>query len=412
MNGSLNNRFSRALEGPIEATLELKDNLSQFLPTVIKTNLMIVLALVAFWLIFLIENLFLIMEIVQLYRSGHVPMELELWVFFGVKGIFLLIFALTLAVLLFLTQTLRFIGKISGKYRIIESMTEQEVDEERQEHGVLQGMSKYNGDPIKAILDLLDDVDVQMPQLIRMYRVSIILLACLPVIMGFSLFYTFMYGDLLGFSVPWYLKTLGIINIILKFIFILLCLFSIYFSYLCMHFFLLFQKRRMVIDDVRFDMDLRVPKGKTEVERFVLYLSRTEPLLVKSRGVEPLEKGVQVGKTKLDGMLRAKVRGLSRLYTLGEREAAVFIKVIDRRLKKEDVKNFGESVREYVKANKVYPLRIAIILKGSAKDLDDDVYSYVLENPSFRLNLERHYVQLVSEEEGQYSFIPNIGSPP
>ncbi len=407
MTRSVHRYFSRALEGPIEATLELKDSLSEFLPKLIWTHILMLLALVLFWIIFLIENIFLIAEVYLLYTSRIIPWDLELWVFFGMKGLFLLFFTISLALILFLGQALRFVGAISGKYRIIESVSEIELNGAETTAEVKE-LARFSGDPIKAIMELLDDVNTNVPQLIRMYKVSIFLLACLPVFIGFSLFYTLLYGNLLGFATPSLLGVPGVINVVLKFIFIILGIAGVVFSFRARDYFLFFQRRRAVINDVRFEPDLDVPKGRNEVERFFTYLKATEPWLKKSKHIGSLERGAR----GFDGLFKAKVARRSSVYSRGGTDAAVFIKVYNRRIDIDIVKNYAVSVEEYVRTNKVYPLRMAIILKGPASSLDDDVYNYVLENPAFDLGLEEHYVQLVSEEDGVYSFIPNIGSPP
>lgn len=413
MSKPLKTYFSRALEGPMEATFELKDELRAFLPTAIKTHLFIMISLVLLWLIFLIENIFGMIEIVLLAYQLHLPVELELWVFFGVKLAFLFLFAISLTVLLFVIQSLRFIGRFSGKYRIIESLSEQDVGGDLPRELDKKEINMFQGDPISVILEMLDNINAQLPQFVKMFRLVIILFACLPVLIGFSLFYTFLYGNLVGFSTAWYLDILGFANILLKMLFILLSIVAIYFSYGSLRFFLLLQKRRMVIDNIRFDLDNKVPGGKDTIERFVTYLKATEPLLKKSEDIKPLERGVSTANLKLDGLLTARVKGLSRIYTNGGHTACVYVKVYNRRLKISDINEFGESVNTHVLENKVYPLRMALLLRGPAADLDDEVYRYVLENPAFVLGWEEHYVQLVSEEDGRfYSFIPNIGSPP
>jgi hypothetical protein len=85
---------------------------------------------------------------------------------------------------------------------------------------------------------------------------------------------------------------------------------------------------------------------------------------------------------------------------------AVFIRVYKDDITLDSLSELREAVLDVCEKDDAFPLRV-IVLQMEVKELHDDVYEYVLENPILWKNTLTH-IQIVAEDGEIYSFIPMI----
>lgn len=403
--------FDRAIEGPLDATFELNDRLSAFLPKMKRANATVLACVVLFWLIFVIDLVFMVFEGYFLFEIRKIPLDLDILIYIMGKAVLVLFFAVSLAVLLFLFQIWWFDKTFSRRYSYVSRLLGNGKGVETGSGGD----KEVRRNPAKAVLDLVEHVTHQLPHILRMLKTTIALIGLLCLFQVLSMLFTWQYGYLAGFDTPGYLVWLEYVHMALKAGFMLLALPTVYLLAVTHKFFLTFLQRHRVIDNVKYEMDLKVPSGKDEVERLVRHLKENDHLLREVRGLGKTKRGFDIGTAgkpyKVDGFLVGETPWFLRPFTGRASKAAVFIKVASKKVTKKEIDEYSEAVRAYVQASGTYPLRTALVLRNGAQDITEEVYQYVLEGPRFELLDERHYVQLIVEDEGAYSFIPNIGSP-
>lgn len=396
-------RHSRALEGPVEATYELEEKFRNFLPDLRIAHIIIVIFLGLFWLILLAELVFVAFEVYNLFLEGRIIIDLEMIIFILFKLGYVFIFALTVTQLLLITQTWSFIRTLISRYDSLDFMTDSESM-------VLSKRSlKPKEDPFELIKAPLKGINDHIPLLLKMFRTCQVLYIIMAAVTSLSLLATLAFGFLAGFETPFNLSVFGVMTVVLKLNFVGGAVMASVLAGRVFRFFNYFKLRSQIIDQVRDEGGQKVPKGKTPEDRFIKYLFRKEAVLA---GQRELATEVIPGRDKSIGrILESPLKEHPESIPDENTTCSIFIKTVNRPLKINHLKDYVEETENFVRTKNSYPLRIAIILTGKAENLSDEVYEHVTTTPAFVLNDEEHFVQLVSEDEGYYSFIPFIAQP-
>jgi hypothetical protein len=85
---------------------------------------------------------------------------------------------------------------------------------------------------------------------------------------------------------------------------------------------------------------------------------------------------------------------------------AVLIRIFSDDITIEDLTALREAAADVCAREGIFALRI-IALQEKIRELADDVYEYVLDNPLVIRNLMTH-IEVISEDNDVYSFIPMI----
>jgi hypothetical protein len=402
---------SRAVEEPLEATIELGENIQE-VSSRLERPLRLGLSGNIVFIILLLPSIFSIISLIfrgilgdEELTTGSILYSLVI----GVIIIFLI--AITITSILYLVQIYKFNRCNLQSCCAVNNLTIAKLEDEQKsrsgEEKTKKG-GKHLKNPIFAVLDLEEETMHVIPQIVKMlwfctYFISVVVLFSIS-----TLIMKLTFNLNLLFSVSIWELIFGIITTIL-FIPALILLVRLESDFRYIH------TRHNIIDSIRFDKDIHVPQGENQLQRLLNYLTENDPYIKSSKlaNKETFKEDVMIKGSSghehrfdayFSGVNILKEKSVSLGMPMGK--FAVFIKVFKDDIVLKDIKKLSETVKDVCIKEDIFPLRI-IALQWTVKELPDDVYEYVLENPILMKNTLTH-IEIVAEDGEVYSFIPMI----
>lgn len=258
--------------------------------------------------------------------------------------------------------------------------------------------------PISAIFELSEDVVKQAPAIKSLGRYATAFIGIWLFIDLILILATLAAGQLFLFIITTALFIIGIVSIIL------MRRINRFFKY--------YVARHRSIKAVR-EMDPMVyaPKGNNAPERFVGYL-RTHSEEMKGQRVEISMPGILPGRHgrdyKFDIYIKEQPGFLWRAFGFGRHGFSIFVKHFPQKPTGKQIQSFKEAVEDVTARTKIPPSRIVALWERREGDvLDDNVYQYIMKRPVKSKHRFRKLVcnlELVSETDGSYDFIPHMSN--
>jgi hypothetical protein len=400
---------SRAVEEPIEATFELGEDISKHSA---KLRRPVGLGIIGnfFTLLLVLPSLYFLILLIADIRYGRV--ELTLMRLFGIS-VFAIIFIILIAVvatsLIYLIQINKFYVHLMQRYSMINDLRNRSTENApKVKSGLTKTTGKHVKNPILATLDLVEESMHELPQIVKLLRFCIYFISIIfgfffiiiltKLAVGFEPFLNVTYYDLIFLT-----------SSIVIFIPTLIFLFE------AENLFMYLQARHEIIDSIRFESQINIPTGKTQVDRLAKYLSDNDPFIRSSirAGIGEFQKNITLKTSSgADNNFDLyfsddnKLRQRSLRLGIPSGKFSVFVKIFKNEITKKDLQELRDVVVDICNRQQSFPLRI-IALQWNISELVDDVYDYVLENP-IKIKRAITHLQIVAEDAELYSFIPMI----
>lgn len=391
----------------MEATVRLGDDIKTISK---RADLPIKLGMLAFvvLLILIIPSIYQIISYIWRGLLGDVELTTGLLLNVLVAfSIIIILIAIIITSLLYLSQINKFNSHNLQRGSTVTDITSAKIsDKSRSLKSKKPG--KHLANPIFALMDLEEEGMHVLPQIVKMLRFCVFFIGITLIILllTYMLHIGIDYNLLFSFD----LIQMGIGIIVIGTFLIVLKLFmdtETDFRYI--------HTRHSIIDSVRFQTDIRVPKGENQLSRLITYLIDNDPYI---RSAVVADKKEFSENVKLKGM-SGKEHGFDA-YLLGTNilkdksvalgmpmgKFGVFIKVFRDEITLPELKMLRDSALDACRKENMFPLRI-IALLWRLSDIPDDVYEYVLENAIKMKNTLTH-LEIVAEDGEVYSFIPMI----
>lgn len=398
---------SRAVEEPLEATVELGENIKDISK---KVELPIKLGILGFIILFLllIPSIYHIISFIRNGLLGDTEFTQELLLNALIAGLIIIfLFAIIITSLLYLTQINKFNSLNLQRCCTVNDLTSASISDEIKSIKIKKSGKHYTN-PIFALMDLEEESMHVLPQIVKMLRFCVFFIGISLVILISTYVLKFGIEYNLFFSMDPVRLGLGIV-VIVKFLIVLVLLLGAETGFRYIY------TRHNIIDSVRFEKDIRVPEGENPLARLITYLKNYDPYIRSSAMADKIDfsKGVKLkglsGKEYVfdayfTGMNILKEKSVSLGMPMGK--FAVFIKVFKDDITLIDLKNLRESAIDICNKENAFPLRI-ISLQWVIRDLSEEAYEYVLDNPISTKNTLTH-IEVIAEDGRVYSFIPII----
>jgi hypothetical protein len=399
--------LSRAVEDPIEATFDLGEDLKKQAPGLnLTVNLGIILTILLIISI-IPKMLYFAITMVNVYLgntelAGEITRRLVILV-----PSTIVILALSITGLLFIIQLKRFYKHIYTRYDSISDLKETGPEKKPGKKDRREGDGKHFINPIRAMLDLIEESSHQVHKIIRLLRFCGNIYNFLLGFLVASLVVDLLTG--LRFLIVFYPFELYIVVIIILLVPLALMLNR------SAEFFRYYDTRHHIIDNVRFGKIAEVPEGKNPLERLVAHLGQADPIIRAALKTDSASFKYDVKARTGSGedyTFDAYLEGVNRIKPEPETVGvpggsfSVYIKVFKRPITLSALERLKSAVEDDVRKSRGFPLRI-IALQWEVEDLDDRVYEFVLENPVMVQNTMWH-LQIVAEDGEVYSFIPQV----
>lgn len=401
------NILSRAVEDPIEATFDLGEDLKKQVPGLYTTvNLGIIVAVLL--IISIIPKvLYFVFSMLNVYL-GNTELSAELTRRLVILvPVVIVLLALAFTALLFLAQLKRFYGHIYQRYDTISDLKKLEPGKKPDKKGRKDGDGKHFINPIRAMLDLIEESSHQIHKIIRLLRFCYNIFNFLIGFLLAAVIVDLMTG--IRFFIVFYPFELYIVMIIM-----LLVPLSLMINRSA-EFFIYYDTRHHIIDNIRFGKIEEVPAGKNPLVRLVALLEQNDPIIraAQKAGSASFKYDVKFKSASGDDYtFDAYMEGTNRFKPEPENVGvpqggfSVYIKVFKKPITIPALKKLKAAVEDDIRSSNGYPLRM-IALQWQVQDLDDEVYEYVLETPVLALNTMWH-LQIAAEDGDIYSFIPQV----
>jgi hypothetical protein len=398
---------SRAVEEPLEATVELGENIKEISK---KVELPIKLGILGFiiLIILLIPSIYDIISFTRSGLLGDSEFTPELLLNALIAGLIIIfLFAIIITSLLYLTQINKFNSLNLLRSRTVTDLASTRISGETKSIKAKK-WSKHYTNPIFALMDLEEESMHVLPQIVKMLRFCVFFIGISLIILILTYVLKFGMSYNLLFSMDIIRMGIGIV-VIVKFLIVLILLLGVETNFRYIY------TRHNIIDSVRFEKDISVPKGKNPLARLMVYLKKNDPYIRSSAEADKKEFSEGVKKKGVSGKEHAFDAYFSGVNILKEKSVSlgmpmgkfgVFIRIFRDEITLSKLKMLRESALDVCKSENMFPLRI-IALQWSIKDLTDDVYEYVLENPILTKNTLTH-LEIIAEDGEVYSFIPMI----
>ncbi|UCE74433.1 MAG: hypothetical protein JSV56_01665 [Methanomassiliicoccales archaeon] len=398
---------SRAVEEPLEATVELGEHIKHVSK---KVDLPIKLGILAFviFLILLIPSIYSIISYIWSGLLGGTELTSESLIN-ALTAVLIIIFLIAVITtsLLYLIQINKFNSLNLQRCCAVTDITSARISDDAKSSKEKKP-GKHLKNPIFALLDLEEESMHMIPQIVKMLRFCVFFIGITLVIL--ILTYVLKFGldyDLLFSMDP--IRMGLFIVVIVKLIVVLKLLMDTENDFKHIH------MRHNIIDSVRFAKDISVPSGESQLDRLIVYLRENDPyirssVLAEKKGFirEAKLKG-QSGKNHefdayLSGMNILKDKSVALGMPMGK--FGVFIRIFKEDITLSKLNTLRDSVIDVCNSQNMFPLRI-IALQWSIKVLSDEVYEYVLDKPIMMKNTLTH-LEVIAEDNEVYSFIPMI----
>jgi hypothetical protein len=272
---------SRAVEEPLEASVELGEHI-KIIAT--KALLPLNLGLLAFILIILLTIPSIYDILLYLWQGlrgdsgfttevlGNILISLAVIIF---------LYGILVTAFLYMTQISNFISKNLLKCCKISDLTKVEIAQEKEvKRGKIRG--KHLKNPIFAVMDLEEESLHVLPQIVKMLRfcVFFITIAIVILILTIVMYLGFDYNLMYSFD----LIRLGVAGlVVIKSFIVLKLLMEAETNFRYIH------TRHNIIDSVRFEKSIQVPKGEDPLHRIIAYLKKSDPYIRSTNLAEKTE---------------------------------------------------------------------------------------------------------------------------
>jgi hypothetical protein len=258
-------------------------------------------------------------------------------------------------------------------------------------------------DPISAIFDLSDRVAQMAPVVRRMYRYTATILVFWIIIMAIVALVTLRGGLFLSL-----LALLGLIAGVI----------SLGLLRQTDRFFRAFAQRHRSIRLIReADPVVKIPDGRTPVERLARYLVQSNPRIESRVKEDPASIRYRVslpapGRSVPFDLVVDQPSGVAfRIFGVGEGGFAVVARMGPDAPTLEDVRRLENDVVSAASKMVTIPSR-AILLRTQSIPLPEDVYEYVVGHPvvvrrgftTYRITIE----VITESPDGTYDFVPHV----
>jgi len=398
--------LSRAVEEPMEATFELGENIKAIsgrarLP--IGLGILGLVLLIGFLLSGLYNGFQGLLDGVQ---SGVVfPEYLTRIVIYG------FVIAICATTLIYFYQFYGFNEYLLARYSVVSEIAGAQPEKKKVAEERKKGASdarKPLANPIFAMMDMVEESMHELPQVLKLIRFCVYFVVIIAIFTLLALVASFTDAGSLVFDLGLLELLLGVLALVILILALLYLLDSERnFRYL--------EIRHSIIDSIRFREDIQIPKGKDPLSRLIAYLGEKDPY-IKSSALD--QKGAFKRDAKLTGSSGAQhsfdayftgtnvLTAHSVCLGMPMGNFAVFIKVFKDDISRHDIVGLREAALDVCRKLGAYPLRI-IALQWEIRELKDDVYEFVLDNPIQTKNILTH-IEIISEDGDVYSFIPMI----
>lgn len=404
---------SRAVEEPLEATFELGENIKDISSRSSKPLKLGLFGHIIF-IILLIPSIYHIFSILVRGFYGEIELTAGLLLNSLVLSLILVfLLSITVTSMLYLVQIYKFNRCTLQRCCVVTDLTSARMEEEpssKKEEGQEKpkGKGKHLKNPIFAVLDLEEETMHVIPQIVKMLWFCTYFISVIVIFLFLTLIMKLAFDLNLIFSIGLWELIFGIIAGVL-FIPALILLVESESNFRYIH------TRHNIIDSVRFEKDIHVPEGENQLKRLLKYLTENDPYIKSSAlaNNETFKEDVTIkGSSGQDHEFDAYFSGVNilkeRSVSLGMPmgKFAVFIRVFKDDITLKDLNMLRECVMDVCRKENTFPLRI-IALQWAVKELTDEVYENVLENPLLMKNTLTH-LEIVAEDGEVYSFIPMI----
>jgi hypothetical protein len=403
--------LSRAVEEPLEATLELGESIQGTSSKLGKPVILGILGNILL-LILLIPSIYYVFSLLVDGLTGSTELTTALLIqsiLMGIVIIFLI--SITVTSTIYLIQIYKFNNYLLQRYSLITSLAiseiqEKDISKKRDEEENVKIQGKHVKNPIFAMMDLVEESMHELPQIVKLLRYStyfinvsvlfIVIILVIRLTLGLDIFFMRTIYEII----------LGFVCVVVLFPSLILLLDS-------ERLFVYLKTRHSIIDSVRFQEDISIPKGENQLARLFKYLTENDPYVNSSylEQNERFQEDVKIkGSSENEHDFSAYFKGVNILkeksvaLDMPMGRFAVFVRVFKDDITLDSLSKLREDVLDVCENDETFPLRV-IALQQEVKELPDDVYEYVLENPILWKNTPTH-IQIVAEDGEIYSFIP------
>jgi hypothetical protein len=405
--------LSRAVEEPLEATFELGENIQDTSSKLGRPVILGILGNIIF-LILLLYSIYFVFSLLVDGLTGSTELTTALLLQSVIMGsVIIFLLSITVTSTIYLVQIYKFNTYLFQRYSLITDLASSEIQEdetlEKKEGGEgVKIKGKHVKNPIFAMLDLVEESMHELPQIVKLLRYSTYFINVSVLFLVIILLIRLALDLDIIFMQTIYEIILGFICIVVFFPSLILLLDS-------ERLFVYLKTRHSIIDSVRFQEDISIPKGENQLARIIKYLNENDPYINSSylEQNERFQEDVKIkGSSKDEHLFNAYFKGVNilreRSVALGMPMGrfAVFVRVYKDDITLDSLSEFRKAVLDVCEKDDTFPLRV-IALQWEVKELPDDVYEYVLENPILWKNTLTH-IQIIAEDFEIYSFIPMI----
>jgi hypothetical protein len=400
--------ISRAVEEPIEATFDLSTDIKNQSPKLFKAvNIGLISSV--FFILTLIPHIFFFFNTLFNIFTGRQEVFFGLTLRMLLLGMVLIIvLAIAITALLFQFQIRKFYGHLFQRYSTVSTLKDAEMIDDVRKDDQAEKKAKHHTNPILAMLDLTEESSHQTDKIINLLTFCRYLFGFLFIFLIVNLIINLVSNiSLITYIVPWELE-ISLISIVLFLI-------STIFVEDSLEFIIYFQARHEIIDNIRFERFVSVPKGDDPLKRIIKYLSESDPYIKKALGADSSTFQYKVDLKDAKGSehrFDAYFKGINHTRPLQVRTGippgnfSVFIRVFKKPISIADVQRLQKDAVSICEKEDSVPLR-TIALQWKILDLDDEVYDFALEKPLI-MKEQMFHLQIISEDAGAYSFIPNL----
>jgi hypothetical protein len=398
--------LSRAVEEPMEATFEMGEDIKDISTRARRPVLLGAAGLLIFMAFLVLGLISAFQELIEGFQSGVL--------FFGPllgAAVYGFVLAICVTTLVYLYQVHRFSVYLLGRYSAVSGLLEARLDKGKKTQRIRDGkpeVEKPLANPIFATMDMVEESMHELPQVQKLMRFCTYFMSVVAIFAVAVL--TLSLAGLGGATTE-----LDLPETVLDILALVVLIIALVFLIDSEQLFRFLEVRHNIIDSVRFQEDIRIPKGEDPLSRLIAFLKERDPY-IKSAGLDG--KGSFKKSIELSGMSGAKhgfdayfsgtnvLKSQSVSMGMPMGNFSVFIRVFRDDISRDDLVALREAALDVCKKDRVFPLRI-IALQWDIKELADEVYEFVFDNPVQTKNVLTH-IEIISEDGDVYSFIPII----
>ncbi len=382
-----------AVEGVVETRLELASALDEFGHRVRTGIVLTVAGLLVAMLSVLPAGFEFASELLDILRGVAEP-TLVWWVVAGAElTLMVFVWAIGATLLLFMYQSLRFLGTTRARYNVFRRMSLEgpPAGAPPARAPATPGGEAAPTDPAAVLMSLVSEVEEQVPQVDRMNRFMSAFTAMLLVFLGaqFALYavgLSLVHGTLLVATVALQAEAAFMVTVSLG----ILVEVGRFLRYIA--------GRHRAMEALALTPPCPVPPGPDAVARYMRCMAATEDLVGWDEGAtRPVEVAGREGRRHAFDA------------AAGGPGSRVLVRAFDRAPTLEEVRALRQAAEDVARRDGRLPRRVMALVREGEADVPDEVYAFLLESPIMDARGERtRTLQVVSESEGYYCPVPFV----